>query len=295
MLMLMQADAPPPLPWWVMYVALLGLAYGTWRLTRLRWWGGCLTAGTGWALLFIVGLMTIPGSHVGLILSLPFVPLLAWVVAMLRGHGGGVTETSLGGRIPAPVMRQIAPGAMQGQPSARAVLRARVMEARYAAGLPRNAAFVARLRYVSGLGEMSARPADLFVGDARLWVAPLSGEPAAIPVPARDVLRVDVWPELEGPPTLRVNFSPPGAAEGTRDLVLATMPNVPPALVEPQLQAIAGVLQGLIRAETEAARIAADTPVTDEAQAEAPARACPRCGETVPPGAAACPRCALPL
>jgi hypothetical protein len=290
MLILLQADTPPPLPWWVMYVALIALAYGTYVLTRLRWWGGCLTAFTGWAMLFFIGALTIPGQHVGIILFLPFLPAFAWIAGMFRrGAGAGAPAFPLRPRLAGPSAAQLPPAVMQGQPSPRAVLRSKVMEPRHAAGLPRTAAFVARMRYVSGIGEMPARPVDVFVGDAQLWVAPLTGEPAAIPIPARDVLRIDVWPELEGPPTLRVNWSPP-ASDGTRDLVLATMPSVPPQLIEPQLRAISQVLEGLLSAEAKAAELAADTPLTAE-----PTRACPRCGETVPPGAAACPRCALPM
>jgi hypothetical protein len=166
--------------------------------------------------------------------------------------------------------------------------------------MPRDAVFVARLRYVSGLGDLHPQPVDLFMGGAKLWAAPLDARLQPAPIPARDVLRVDVWPELEGPPTLRVNFSPP-AGDLTRDLVLGIMPNVPPQLVTPQLEAIAGVLTGLFRAEREAEELAGDSPAPADLAADAPPpsssgnRYCSRCGETVPPGATACPRCAQPV
>ncbi|HEX6750965.1 MAG TPA: zinc ribbon domain-containing protein [Longimicrobium sp.] len=291
MLMLIQQEtaATPSLPWWVMYVVLLGLTYGTWRLTKLAWWGGCMTALMSWVILLAIAVLTFP-DHVLLVLWLPIVPAIAWVVALRRHHRGVSPRAEIAARFPRRT-GQLPPQVMHGQPSARAVTRAKVMLDRFAAGMPRNAAFVARVRYVSGLGEMSARPVDLFMGGGSLWVAPLTADPPPVPIPARDVLRVDVWPEPEGPPTLRVNWSPPGA-EGTRDLVLAAMGSVPQNLVTPQLEAIAGVLGGLIRAETEAAELAAQAPTSF---IPPPDRACPRCGETVPPGATACPRCALPL
>ncbi|HEX8245918.1 MAG TPA: zinc ribbon domain-containing protein [Longimicrobium sp.] len=291
MLILLQVETPPPLPWWLLYGVLLAVTYGTYRLTRVAWWGGCMTALMGWLVLVVTAVLTIPTSNAAPIVLLPFIPAVAWAVGLRRHHRDVSPRAELAARLPARVARQIAPGVMQGQPSARAVQRSKVMEDRFAAGMPREAAFIARLRYVSGVGEMTPRPVDLFVGGAMLWVAPLTREPPPAPIPLRDVLRVDVWPELEGPPTLRVNWSPP-AAEGTRDLVLAAMPNVPGQLVQPQLEAVAGMLTGLMHAEVKAAELAADVRGAPEPPH---AEACPRCGETVPPGAGACPRCALPV
>jgi len=288
----LQAQTAPTLPWWVLYVAIVALAWGTWRLAKSRWWAGCLGAAVGWFVLVAIAALTIPADGWGLIVVLPFIPPLvcAWT---LLGRRAASRAAGVGPRFPGPAFRQLPPGVMEGQPSARAVQRSKVMVARYQAGMPRNAAFIARLRYVSGLGDLSPRPVDLFVGGGRVWVAPLTAEPPPpVPLPVRDVLRVDVWPEIEGPPTLRVNWSPPGA-EGTRDLVLATLPAVPANLVTPQLEAIAAVLTGLIRAETQAIELADDAPEPPPAPAEL--SACPRCGETLPPGATACPRCALPV
>lgn len=288
--MMLQADAAPPLlPWWVLYILLVGILYGTWRITRLAWWGGCLAAVAGTIILFTTAVLTIPQENFALVLGLPLVTVFPWFLALKRHHQDVSPRAEIAARLPERVARRLTPGVMQGQPSPRAVLRAKVMADRYAAGLPRDAAFIARLRYVSGLPDASPRPVDLFAGDGRLWVAPLASDPLPSPIPLRDVLRVDVWPELEGPPTLRVNWSPP-AAEGTRDLVLAAMPNVPAPLIQPQLEAIAGVLTGLLRARGEAEEAAV---VASDAPEEEAARACPRCGEQVPAGAAVCPRCIL--
>jgi hypothetical protein len=297
MLMLLQAETAPPLPWWVLYVAILGVAYGTWKLTVLRWWGGCFAAFLGWIVLFFVAAAVLPVEATGLILAISFLPPAAFVLALMPALRGRSPDAGARPRFPGPAFRQLPPGVMEGQPGARAVQRAKVMVSRYEAGMPRNAAWVARLRYVSGVEGLSPRPVDLFVGGGRLWVAPLTAEPPPpFPIPVRDVLRVDVWPEAEGPPTLRVNWSPP-AGDGTRDLVLATLPAVPPDVVAPQLEAIAAMLTGLIRAESEAADLAAagapqPPAATDAADAM---RICPTCGETVPPGASACPRCAKPV
>jgi len=295
MLMLLQADTTPPLPWWVLYAAILAVAYGTWKLTVLRWWGGCFAAFLGWIVLFFVAAAVLPVDATGLIVAISFLPLAACVLALVGRRRGGSPAMDAGPRFAGPAFRQLPPGVMQGQPNAGAVQRAKVMVSRYEAGMPRSAAWVARLRYVSGVEGLSPRPVDLFVGGGRLWVAPLTAEPPPpVPIPVRDVLRVDVWPEAEGPPTLRVNWSPP-AGDGTRDVVLATLPAVPPDVVTPQLEAIAAMLTGLIRAETEAADLAAAGAPQQPAAEAAAMRICPTCGETVPPGASACPRCATPV
>jgi hypothetical protein len=152
------------------------------------------------------------------------------------------------------------------------------------------------MRYLSGIGEMTARPVDLFTGRGQLWVAPLTREAPPSPVPARNVLRVDVWPEPESPPTLRVSWSPP-AGELTAEVVLGAMPNVPPTQVDAQLRAVADLLTAAIDAEArEAGRVemAAMAPLTMPPSASSPG-ACTHCGETVPPGATTCPRCATPV
>ncbi|HEX8905867.1 MAG TPA: zinc ribbon domain-containing protein [Longimicrobiaceae bacterium] len=292
MLMILQAAEPPPLPWWVMYVMLLGVTYGTYRLTKLAWWGGCMSAAMGWFILFAFAMITIPGDNVALTILLPFIPVAAWVFGLRRHHKDVSPRAEIAARLPGRAWKHLPPAVMQGQPSPRAVERAKVMADRFAAGMPSDASFIARLHYVSGLGEMPARPVDLFAGGGQLWVAPLTREPPPTPIPLRDVLRVDVWPELEGPPTLRVNWSPPGA-EGTRDLVLAAMPNLPANLIQPQLQAIAGVLTGLRHAPDAAAEIVVETPEPFAGPQQA--RTCPRCGEHVPAGARVCPRCILPM
>jgi hypothetical protein len=143
---------------------------------------------------------------------------------------------------------------------------------------------------------MTARPVDLFTGGGRLWLAPLTREAPPWPIPARNVLRVDVWPEPEGPPTLRVSWSPP-AGELTAEVVMAAMGNVPPQLVTGQIQAIAGVLTTVIAAEAreaERAEVAAMEPIAVPPPAPS-LHVCAHCGETVPPGATACPRCAAPV
>jgi hypothetical protein len=304
MLMMLQADTPPPLPWWVMYVALLALAYGTFRLTKIRWWGGCFSALVSWVALLLVAALTIPGQKVGLIVLLPFIPFVACIAALVHHHGGArPAAAAIAADLPGRAWKQFPPGVMQGQPNPRAVLRSKVMQDRVASGMPSDAAFIARLRYVSGAGAMTERPVDLFSGDDRLWVAPLTADPPPFPIPLRDVLRVDVWPELEGPPTLRVNWSPP-SSDGTVDLVLATMGSVPDGLIKPQLDAVAGVLTGLMRgagkpeeqqapAAPEAASPEAASP-GPFARHETPSQ-CPRCGSPVPAGAPVCPRCMLPL
>ncbi len=290
--MMMQA-APPEataIPWWVLYVVVLGATWGLYRLARSR--GrvaipvGCVTFVPVW----IIAFLALPGGMWLLTLGLAVLPAIG-AVAGSRGRGGMVAP---GGQPRA--LEQIPRQLLAGQPQPGAVLRSKIMRARYAAGLPAEAQFVARMRYVSGIGEMTARPVDLFTGGGRLWVAPLTREEPPWPIPARNVLRVDVWPEPEGPPTLRVSWSPP-AGELTAEVVLAAMGNVPPPLVAGQVEAIAGVLTIAIAAEARAAE-RAERAATQPTAAPAPipgSRACPRCGETVPPGATACPRCATPV
>lgn len=299
MLMMLQADTPPPLPWWVLYVALLGLAYGTFRMTKIRWWGGCLTATLSWFSLLFIAALTVPQAEFWLAMLPPLIPLVVCIAALVHHHGGArPAAAAIASDLPGRPWKQFPPGVMQGQPNPRAVLRSKVMQDRVAKGLPGDAVFIARLRYVSGAGEMTERPVDLFSGDGRLWVAPLTADPPPFPIPLRDVLRVDVWPELEGPPTLRVNWSPP-SSDGTCDLVLATMGSVPDGLIKPQLEAIAGVLTGLMRSasdpEEQQAPATLEAPPPEPYATDPTPSQCPRCGAPVPRGAPVCPRCMLPM
>lgn len=292
--MMMQASAGP-IPWWVLYAMVIALTWSAWRLARGHGFGRAIPVGcAAFVPLMIVGIVTLGARFWLLALALSLVPQIAALVGMRRG---GSASTGYGA-LPQPrAMSRIPRQLLAGQPRADAVLRSRAMFARYAAGMPREAEFVARVRYVRGAGEMPSQPVDLFLGGGELWLAPLKGDLPPFPIPARSVLRVDVWPEEEGPPTLRVSWSPP-AGELTAEAVLETMPNVPPQLILGQLQAIAGVLTTALEAEARAARAAEAaemSPMTDPPPPSAAARYCSACGETVPPGARACPRCATPV
>jgi hypothetical protein len=178
---------------------------------------------------------------------------------------------------------------MQGQPNPRSVLKSRMMAGRFAAGMPRDAGYVARLAFVSGLEGVEAKPVDLFLGGGNLWVAPLKPGSAPIPIALRDMLRVDVWPEGDAPPTLRLSWSPP-AGELTRELVLGAIPEVPPPLVGRQLGAIAGAVTDAMQHDEQAALDARREPAP---LAVAPAEICPRCGTAFAEGARRCARCGL--
>jgi hypothetical protein len=273
--MLMIQTAPPDaaaIPWWVLYVLVLGATWLLFRLARSK------------------------GARVVPLGCLAFVPL--WIVALLALPDGLWLPPVAGAPHAPRAIARIPKELMAGQPRAESVLRSRIMRARFVAGLPADTEFVARMRYVSGIGKMTARPVDLLMGGGRLWVAPLTRDMEPFPIPARDVLRVDVWPELEGPPTLRVSWSPP-AGELTAEVVLGAMANVPPHLIAAQIEAVAGVLTAAIgeeAREAEREELAAMAPVAVPPPPSVPGvRACRNCGETVPPGRDACPRCATPV
>ncbi len=293
MLILQAAPGEPALiPWWVLYVVVLGATWGLFRLSRRTGWAiplGCFT----FVPVMIIGMLALPSRMWFVMLTLGIVPLVAALLGFRRRDGAVAAP----GALPHPrAMAHIPKQLLAGQPRPDSVLRSKMMAGRFAAGMPRDAEFVARMRYVSGIGEMTARPVDLFLGGGQLWVAPLKGDVPPIPIPARNVLRVDVWPEPEGPPTLRVSWSPL-AGELTAEMVMQAMPNVPAELVTGQIQAIAGVLTTAIAdeaREAEKAEIAAMGPMTVPPPAPG-LSACPNCGETVPPGATACPRCAAPV
>ncbi|HYH83094.1 MAG TPA: hypothetical protein VEX86_25085 [Longimicrobium sp.] len=294
--MLMIQTAPPDaaaIPWWVLYVLVLG---ATWLLFRLARSKGARVVPLGclaFVPLWIVALLALPDGLWLLTLALAVLPLLG---ALVGSRWGGVAAPPLAGAPHAPrVIARIPKELMAGQPRAESVLRSRIMRARFVAGLPADTEFVARMRYVSGIGKMTPRPVDLLMGGGRLWMAPLTRDVDPFPIPARDVLRVDVWPELEGPPTLRVSWSPP-AGELTAEVVLGAMANVPPHLVAAQIEAVAGVLTAAIgeeAREAEREELAAMAPIAVPPPAPG-VRACRNCGETVPPGRNACPRCATP-
>ena len=247
------ADTPPLLPWWVLYIAVLGITWGTYRAAKSKWWKGCLTAALGWFFVFVTAAITIPSSRVGVILLVTLAPLVGFAVATL-------TDRDPREAGPLSPRRRVALSrdTMLGQPNPRSVLRSRIMEARFAAGMPRNVEFLARVTHVSGLAEVEARPVDLFVGGGRLWVAPLKGEDAPVPIALRDVLRVDVWPEGDAPPTLRVSWSPP-SGDLTRELVVGAIPEVPPPLIGRQLSAIAGAVTDAMQHDERATIAAGET------------------------------------
>jgi hypothetical protein len=285
MLILLQSPAEaPPLPWWVLYAVLLALTFVTYRLTQSRWWKGCLAAALGWIFVFFTAAVTLPSSRIGLIMLVAVAPAAAFIAAVagrLKRRGPRVYA----GAPRAALTRET----MQGQPNPRSVLNSKLMAARFAAGMPRDVAYVARLAYVEGLQGIEARPVDLFIGGGSLWVAPLNPGSAPIPIALRDVLRVDVWPEGDAPPTLRVSWSPP-AGELTRELVLGAIPEVPPPLVGRQLGAIAGAVTDAMQHDEKAALAA-------RSQSAAPplpppkVELCERCGEPFADGAVRCAKC----
>jgi hypothetical protein len=295
MAMTMQAvPGATAIPWWVLYVVVIGATWGLFRLARSRgYWAiplGCFAFVPVW----IVAMLALPHGMWLLTVALAVLPIAGALVGFRTRGGAGAAGVPAA--VPARALAQIPRQLLAGQPQPGAVLRSKVMRARYAAGLPADAQFVARMRYVSGIGEMTPRPVDLFIGGGQLWLAPLTQDAPPSPIPARNVLRVDVWPEPEGPPTLRVSWSPP-AGELTAEVVMAAMANVPPGLVADQIKAVAGVLTTALAAEAREAgqaEIAAMEPLAVPPPVPG-LRACAHCGETVPPGATACPRCATPV
>jgi len=286
MLMILQSPADaPPLPWWVLYAVLLAITWATYRTAKSRWWKGCLTGALGWFLLLAVAALALPTSRVGVTLLVTLAPVAGFVAAMLSSRKPGA-----GPVFAVPRRVALSGEVMQGQPNSRSVLKSRMMAARFAAGMPRDAAYVARLAYASGLDGIDPRPVDLFVGGGSLWVAPLKPGTAPVPIGLRDMLRVDVWPEGDAPPTLRVSWSPP-AGELTRELVLAAIPEVPPALVGRQLGAIAGAITDAMQHDEKAAMDARRDPAALAAPFVPPADLCGRCGEELPVGAIRCSRC----
>jgi hypothetical protein len=295
MWMMMQATGPEValLPWWVLYVVVLGSTWGLFRLSKRTGWAiplGCLT----FVPVLAIALLSLPDRLWALILGLSVLPVFSAMFGFAR-RGAAATAEGAAGSQPR-TFKQFSRQLMSWQPRADAVLRSKAMEARFAAGMPRDAQFVGRVRYVRGIGDLAARPVDLFTGGGQLWVAPVKADTPPVPVPARNVLRVDVWPETEGPPTLRVSWSPP-AGELTAELVLEAMPNVPPDQIQPQLQALSAAIITAVAAEShkaEQAEVASMAPMTFPPPPPAPgARHCSNCGETIPPGATACPRCAM--
>ena len=285
MLIILQSavDPPPLLPWWVLYVVLLAITWAAYRTTRSRWWKGCLTVVLGWVLVFFFAAVTLPLSRPFILLLVSLLPTIGFVAALLAGRKPGAP-----GVFSAPKRFTLSGETMRGQPNPRSVLKSKMMAARFAAGMPRDVGYVARLAFVSGLEGIEQKPVDLFLGGGRLWVAPLKPGSAPVPIALHDVLRVDVWPEGDAPPTLRVSWSPP-AGELTRELVLSAIPEVPPPLVGRQLGAIAGAVTDAMQHDQEAAfaarRESAALPPP------APVELCPRCGEAFADGAVRCAKC----
>lgn len=297
MLMMIQAAGPETvmLPWWVLYGVVLGSTWGLFRMAKRTGWAiplGCLS----FVPVMVLAFLSLPDRLWLLILGLSVLPVFSALAGFAR-RGAAAAEGGAGSQL--RTFKQFSRQLMQWQPRPEAVRRSLAMARRFQAGMPRDAQFVARLRYVRGIGEMTARPVDLFTGGGQLWVAPVKADTDPVPIPARNVLRVDLWPETEGPPTLRISWSPP-AGELTAELVLAAMPNVPPEQTQPQLQALSATITAAVAAEArkaEQAEIASMAPMTfpPPPPPASGARFCVNCGETIPPGAAACPRCAMPV
>jgi hypothetical protein len=278
----LQASTPAPLlPWWVLYAVLLAISWGTYRMAKSRWWKGCLTAAAGWVFIFITASITLPLDRPWLILLVTFAPVVAYVAALLSaGRHGSAPGFATARRF------ALSGETMKGQPNARSVMKSKLMGARFAAGLPRDAGYVARLDFVSGLEGVEQRPVDLFLGGGSLWVGPLKPGSAPVPIALRDMLRVDVWPEGDAPPTLRLSWSPP-AGEVTRELVLGAIPEVPAPLVGRQLGAIAGAVTDAMQHDERAAMAARREPA---ALLVPRAELCAACGTERPVGGV-CPRC----
>ena len=286
MLLIIQLEpaGPPLLPWWVLYAVLLAITYVTYRAAKSRWWKGCLTAVAGWLFVFFIAAITLPTNLPWLILLVTLAPTAGFIAAL-----AGRRKPGAPGVFSPPRRVAISAETMQGQPNPRSVLKSKMMAGRFAAGMPRDVGYVARLAFVSGLEGVEAKPVDLFLGGGSLWVAPLQPGSAPIPIALRDMLRVDVWPEGDAPPTLRVSWSPP-AGELTRELVLAAIPEVPPALVGRQLGAIAGAVTDAMQHDEKSVLSAGSTP---SPVAVVPADICPRCGTAFAEGALRCAMCGL--
>jgi hypothetical protein len=285
MLIILQSPAGPPLlPWWVLYAVLLAITYVTYRTAKSRWWKGCLTAVAGWLFVFFIAAITLPTDRPWLILLVTLAPTAGFIAAVAGRRKPGVP-----GPFSSPRRFTLSGETMRGQPSPRSVLKSRMMGARFAAGMPRDAGYVARLAFVSGLEGIERKPVDLFLGGGSLWVAPLKPGAAPVPIALRDVLRVDVWPEGDAPPTLRVSWSPP-AGDLTRELVLGAIPEVPPPLVGRQLGAIAGAVTDAMQHAEKTVLTAGSTP---SPVALVAADICPRCGTAFAEGARRCAMCGL--
>jgi|GEM_PF-2090901 len=286
LLTILQTPAEAPLlPWWVLYAVLLAITYATYRMAKSRWWKGCLAAALGWIFVLLTAVITLPEDRAGLVFLVTLAPVAGFVAAMLSGgRRPGAARVFTG----APRVA-FTPEVMQGQPTPRSVLKSKLMGARYAAGMPRDARYVARVAFVAGLEGIEQRPMDLFLGGGSLWVAPLNPGASPVPIALRDVLRVDVWPEGDAPPTLRVSWSPP-AGELTRELVLSAIPGVPPPLVGRQLGAIAGAVTDAMQHDEKAA-LAARRASSAALPPPPPVELCPRCGEAFADGAVRCAKC----
>src|SRR4051794_32897198 len=118
MLMALQASTEPSLPWWVLYGVLLLLVWATWRLARLSWWAGCITAAVGWLFIFTAALLALPSDRVGVILLVTLAPVAAWIAALVSRRGGGTAGGAAAATVP---VSHLPPAALQGQPSARSV------------------------------------------------------------------------------------------------------------------------------------------------------------------------------
>lgn len=287
MLILLQTPAEAPqLPWWVLYGVLLAAAFVTWRMTRSVWWKGCLTAAIAWILVLVLAGLVFPDS-LGLMYWVALAPLAAFAAGLFTAPRRAAVSRVFA----RPTAFPLPPQVMVGQPNPRSVFRSKVMELRIAAGMPKDSSYLARVAFVSGLEGIEPRPVDLFVGGGSLWVAPLTPGAEPVPIALHDLLRVDVWPEDDAPPTLRVSWSPP-AGDLTRELVLRAIPNVPPPLVDRQLGAIAGAVTNAMERDAQLALAARQ----EAAGSLAPPRPalCARCGAELPEGADRCPRCGTP-
>src|SRR4051794_16158514 len=121
-LFMLQSPPAPSLPWWVLYLVLIGITCGTWRTARLRWWAGCLVALMGWMFIPFAAVLPLPASRWPVTLLVTCAPLLAWLAGIgWNARRGGRAEAC------APAVPRLPPAALQGQPAARAVLRSKLM------------------------------------------------------------------------------------------------------------------------------------------------------------------------